>query len=184
VADNASQLSRVAATLQKLNLLVGNVVAWLTVAMVLVVSVIVIDRYWFASGSIRVQESVSFMHAAVFMLAAAWTLARGGHVRVDIFYSSMSPRGKAIVDITGTLLLLVPFCLFLIWTSWDYVATSWAIGESSLETGGLPFPFPAIMKSFIPLSAGLLLLQGIVMILFAIATLISPATSTAAGKNA
>jgi TRAP-type mannitol/chloroaromatic compound transport system permease small subunit len=139
--------------------------------MVVVTSIVVVDRYWFSAGSIRLQESISFMHAAVFMLAAAYTLAANGHVRVDIFYSRMNPRQRALVDLVGTVLLLLPFCIFLIWTSWDYVATSWAINESSRETGGLPFPFPAVLKSFIPVAALLLILQGLVMILESIQVL-------------
>jgi TRAP-type mannitol/chloroaromatic compound transport system permease small subunit len=139
--------------------------------MVVVTSIVVVDRYWFSAGSIRLQESISFMHAAVFMLAAAYTLAANGHVRVDIFYSRMNPQQRALVDLVGTVLLLLPFCIFLIWTSWDYVATSWAINESSRETGGLPFPFPAVLKSFIPVAALLLILQGLVMILESIQVL-------------
>jgi TRAP-type mannitol/chloroaromatic compound transport system permease small subunit len=104
------------------------------------------------------------MHAAVLLLAAAYTLASGDHVRVDIFYSKMSPLGKAWVDLIGTLILLAPFCIFLIWFSWDYVALAWQIRESSQEAGGLPFPFPALKKSFIPLAACLLLLQGVVIV--------------------
>jgi TRAP-type mannitol/chloroaromatic compound transport system permease small subunit len=105
------------------------------------------------------------------MLTAGYTLAAGGHVRVDIFYSEMSAKGQALVDLLGTLLLLLPFCGFLIWSSWDYVGISWEIREASQETGGLPFPFPAIMKSFIPLTGLLLILQGIVIILNSVATL-------------
>jgi TRAP-type mannitol/chloroaromatic compound transport system permease small subunit len=144
--------SRFAMRLEAVNRGIGHALAWLTLAMVIVTSIVVIQRYWFADGSIRLQESITFMHAAVFMLAAGYTLAAGDHVRVDIFYSSMSPRAKAWVDISGTLLLLMPFCGFLLWSSWDYVATSWLIEESSQE-------------SFIPLAAALLLLQGIVMLL-------------------
>ena len=157
--------SRFALRLEAVNRGIGHVLAWLTLAMVVVTSIVVIQRYWFADGSIRLQESITFMHAAVFMLAAGYTLAAGDHVRVDIFYSSMSPRAKAWVDISGTLLLLMPFCGFLLWSSWDYVATSWLIEESSQESSGLPYPFPAVLKSFIPLAAALLLLQGIVMLL-------------------
>jgi len=151
--------------LEAVNRGIGHVLAWLTLAMVIVTSIVVVQRYWFADGSIRLQESITFMHAAVFMLAAGYTLAAGDHVRVDIFYSSMGPRAKARVDIAGTLFLLMPFCGFLIWSSWDYVATSWLIEESSQESSGLPYPFPAVLKSFIPLAAVLLLLQGIVMLL-------------------
>jgi TRAP-type mannitol/chloroaromatic compound transport system permease small subunit len=161
----ATSLSRYTAWLRFINYCIGRTVAWLTFGMVIVTSVVVVERYWFSTGSIRLQESISFMHAAVFMLAAAYTLAANDHVRVDIFYSRMSPRKRAWVDLLGTVVLLFPFCLFLIWTSWDYVATSWAIGESSRETGGLPFPFPAVMKSFIPCAGLLLIVQGLAMIL-------------------
>lgn len=166
-------MTGLAPKLEAVSRFIGQAVAWLTVAMVILVSIIVLDRYWLSSGSIRMQETVTVMHAAVFMLAAAYTLATGGHVRVDIFYSSMSPRRKALVDITGTILLLMPFCVFLLWSGWDYVATSWVIQESSLETGGLPYPFPSVVKSFIPVTALLLLLQGIAMILKAIPKLSS-----------
>ena len=142
---------------------IGCLLAWLTVAMVVVTTIVVVERYWFETGSIRLQESVIYMHAAVLLLAAAYTLAAGDHVRVDIFYSRLSPAGKAWVDLIGTLLLLVPFCLFLIISSWDYVALSWQIREASQEAGGLPFPLPSLMKAFIPLAALLLLLQGIVI---------------------
>jgi len=157
--------SHFAERLRCINRYVGRTIAWLTFMMVVVTSIIVIERYWFSTGSIRLQESVSFMHAAVFMLAGAYTLAVNGHVRVDIFYSRMRPKKRALVDLLGTLILLLPFCIFLIWTSWDYVMTSWAIQESSRETGGLPFPFPAIQKSFIPVAALLLMLQGLAMVL-------------------
>ena len=157
--------------LERLNEWVGYAVAWLTVAMVIVTTTIVIERYWFSTGSIRLQESVTYMHAAVLMLAAAYTLTTGGHVRVDIIYSTLSQRGKAWVDLLGTCFLLMPICFLLIWYSWDYVAVSWQISESSQEANGLPFPFPALMKSFIPAAASLLLLQGVVIVSRSVAQL-------------
>lgn len=161
----AAERSPFALRLERINRLIGRTIAWLTLVMVLVTVVVVVQRYWFANGSIRLQESITFMHAAVFMLAAAYTLAAGDHVRVDIYYSTMQPRAKAIVDIAGTLCLLMPFCAFLIWSSWDYVGTSWQIEETSQESSGLPYPFPAVLKSFMPLAAALLFLQGIVILL-------------------
>jgi TRAP-type mannitol/chloroaromatic compound transport system permease small subunit len=154
-----------ASKLEFINRLIGRSISWLCLFMVLAISVIVIERYWMQSGSIRLQESVTFMHALVFMLAAAYTLAAGDHVRVDVFYGSMSPRAQAWVNLLGTLLLLLPFCVFLFWASWDYVALSWQLREASQEAGGLPFPFPPLLKSAIPLTAVLLLLQGCVMAL-------------------
>lgn len=175
--------SPVAVRLEAINRVIGHAVAWLTLAMVVITSIVVVERYWFENGSIRLQESITFMHAAVFMLAAGYTLAAGDHVRVDIFYSSMQPRAKARVDIAGTFLLLFPFCVFLIWSSWDYVATSWLIEESSQESSGLPYPFPAIVKSFIPLAAVLLFLQGIVMLLDSFRILASPSHKPGATKD-
>ncbi len=157
--------------LEQINRMAGRGIAWLCLAMVIVTSIVVIERYWFASGSIRMQESITFMHALVFMLAAAYTLAAGDHVRVDVFYGRMSARNKAWADLCGTLVLLLPFCVFLLWTSWDYASLSWQIREASQEAGGLPYPFPALLKSTIPLTAVLLILQGIAMTLRCIVTL-------------
>ena len=128
-------------------------------------TIVVSQRYFLDAGSIRLQESITFMHAAVFLLASAYTLAANDHVRVDIFYSRMNERHKALVNLFGTLILLLPFCSFMIWTSWDFVSMSWSVQEASQESGGLPYPFPAIMKSFIPIAAGLLIVQGLVMVL-------------------
>ncbi|WP_438883351.1 TRAP transporter small permease subunit, partial [Bacillus cereus group sp. Bce013] len=83
-------------------------IAWLVIIMMLVQFAIVIMRYWLGINSIVMQESVMYMHAAVFMLGAAWTLKRDGHVRVDIFYRRLSDRGRAWIDLMGTLLLLIP----------------------------------------------------------------------------
>ena len=153
---------------------IGLLIAWLTLALVIVTSIVVIQRYLFDAGSIRMQESITFMHAAIFMLAAAYTLAVNDHVRVDIFYSDMSARRQAIVNLLGTLFLLLPFCLFLLYSSWDFVSVSWAVREASQESGGLPFPFPGIMKSFIPLAAMLLIMQGCVIVLRSVTCLTTP----------
>jgi TRAP-type mannitol/chloroaromatic compound transport system permease small subunit len=162
---------RLAGKLENFIRFTGQLAALLSVVMVAITSVIVVGRYWFETGSISLQESVTFMHAALFMLAAAYTLAAGDHVRVDIFYGQMTAPRRALVDVLGTLLLLLPFCGFLIWSGWEYVEFSWRIREASQEAGGLPFPFPTIMKSFIPVAGLLLGLQGIVIILRSLVTL-------------
>jgi len=140
---------------------IGRSCAWLVLSMVLVTFVIVVLRYAFDSGWIWLQESVIWMHAAVFMLAAAYTLARDEHVRVDIFYRHFDRRKKALVDAIGTLIFLVPVSVFFIWSSWEYVSVSWQIRETSVEAGGLIFPLLPVMKAFIPVMSGLLLLQAI-----------------------
>jgi len=137
----------------------GKAVSWLTLLMVLLTFAIVVLRKFFDIGWIWMQESVTWMHAAVFMLAAAYTLKVDEHVRVDIFYTRLSARGQAIVNLLGALFLLLPLCFFIIWSSWDYVSESWRIREQSWQSGGLPMLY--LLKSLIPLTALLLALQGI-----------------------
>jgi len=150
--------------IEKFNSVVGQASAWLTLAMVLVTFVIVIMRYAFDLGWIWLQETVTLMHAAVFMLAAAYTLARDEHVRVDIFYKNLTVRGQAIVDALGTAFFLVPVMVFLIWSSSSYVAVAWRIKETSVEAGGLAYPWIPVLKTFIPVMAILLLLQAMVIL--------------------
>ena len=130
--------------------------------------VIVVLRYGFDLGWIALQESVLYLHACVFMLGAAFTFKDNGHVRVDIFYRNFSARNRALVDACGALLLLAPFTIFMVYTSWDYVAASWQIRETSAEAGGLIYPFPSLLKTLIPAMACMLLLQALIMFLGAV----------------
>ncbi len=164
-------LSHIAAGIDALNEGIGRLLAWLTLAMVLLTFLVVVLRYGFDLGWIAMQETVTYLHALVFMGAAAYTLKRDGHVRVDIFYSKFSTRGQTWVDLGGTLFLLIPICLLILIGSFDYVATSWTRLEGSFETGGLPLVF--VIKGFIPLFAGLLLLQAIARILHCLEVLLS-----------
>ena len=138
---------------------VGKLVSWLTLMMVLVTTLIVILRYLFDTGWVAMQESVLYMHALVFMLGAAYTFKHNGHVRVDIFYQRCPVKTKAWIDLLGTLFLLIPFAVFIIWSSWEYVASSWEIQESSRNSGGLPGVY--LLKSCILIMATLLILQSI-----------------------
>jgi len=155
----ASPLQRLADTCEAINEWLGRAVSWLSLLMVLVTFVIVVLRYAFDLGWIWLQESVTYMHAALFLIGAAYTLKHEGHVRVDIFYSRFSERGKAWVDLFGSLLLLMPVCLFIFIVSWDYVAQSWELHEGSQEAGGLNGVY--LLKSLILMLAGLLVLQGL-----------------------
>ena len=130
-----ARLQAIADRLDRLAEASGRVIAWLTLGMVLITFTVVILRYLFESGSIALQESVSYLHAMVFMLAAAYTLKHDGHVRVDIFYQRFTARGRAWVDLLGTLLLLFPVCLFIFFSSLGYVAASWSLLEGSREAG-------------------------------------------------
>jgi TRAP-type mannitol/chloroaromatic compound transport system permease small subunit len=155
---------KLADLIDRFNTAVGRICAWLTLLMVCVTFTIVIMRYVFDTGWIWLQESVNWMHACVFMLAAAYTLARDEHVRVDIFYKDLGPKRQAIVNAAGTILFLIPISLLLILSSWEYVAIAWKIKESSVEAGGLPYPWVPILKTFIPAMSVMLLLQGIALL--------------------
>ena len=142
---------------------IGRLVAWLTLAMVLVQFIVVVQRYVFGVGSILMQESVTYMHALVFMVGAGYTLLHEGHVRVDVIYREASWRFKAWVDMLGALLLLLPVCAVIFIWSWGYVANAWAVLEGSKETSGLPGIY--LLKTVILVFAGLVGLQGLSMLL-------------------
>jgi TRAP-type mannitol/chloroaromatic compound transport system permease small subunit len=163
------RLDRLADRIDRLSTVVGRAVMWCLLFMVLAEFALVLMRYVLGVGSIWLQESVLYAHAALFMLAAAWTLSADGHVRVDILYADASPRAKALVDLLGALLLLLPFALTLLVLSWGYAGRSWRILEGSRETSGMPAVF--LLKSLIPLFAMLLALQGVAQALRAALTL-------------
>lgn len=140
----------------------GRALAWLTLLLVLVTVTVVAIRYLLGAGSIALQESAAYLHSSIFLLGAAYTLKRGGHVRVDIFYRRLSERGRAWVDALGTLVFLLPLCAYIAASSWGYVSASWRIGEGSSD-GGLPFIY--LLKSLLPAMALLLALQGLAELL-------------------
>lgn len=156
---------RIVTIIDAVNRVTGKAVAWLTLAMVLVTSLVVAMRYLFGFGFIWLQESVTFMHAVVFMLGAAYTLQRDEHVRVDIFYRNMSDRRRALVDVFGVLLFVFPLCGFILYESFDYVVASWSVREVSLNAGGLPYPFVPLVKSALLAMPIAVALQGVAMLL-------------------
>ena len=156
-------MSDFAKRLGLINEWIGHGVAWLTLLMVIITFTVVVLRYGFDLGSIAMQESIIYLHALNFMLGAAFTLKHDAHVRVDIFYQKMGPRGRAWVDLLGTLLLLLPVCGFIFWSSWDYVADAWAVLESSGDAGGLPLVY--LLKSILLVMPSLLMVQGAVIVM-------------------
>ena len=152
----------------------GRSVSWLSLLMVTVTFGIVVFRYGFNLTWVSVQESVIYLHAMVFLLAAGWTLSEDGHVRVDIIYAARSERYRAWVNLLGSCLFLLPLCVFTFAVAWDYVASSWALKESSREAGGLDAVY--LLKSLILLGPLLLFLQGLVLIRDSWVCLRSPAT--------
>lgn len=162
-------LIRIARLIDRFNDFVGRAVSWLTLVMVLVTVVIVVLRYGFDTGFIWMQESVRFMHTFVFLLCASYTLLHNEHVRVDVFYNTMSERGKAKVDIFGSLFFLIPVCFIIILFSWNYVLNSWAEWEGSLEERGLHAVY--LLKACIWIFAASMIAQALSRVIHAIAIL-------------
>ena len=140
------------------NEIAGRIAACLSVALVLVVAGLVAARYFLDLGSIAVQEAVLWLHGALFLLALGYAFKHQAHVRVDVFSQRWSSRTRARVECAGIALLLVPLCVFTLWISYDYVAASWGQREGS-NSAGLPGWY--LVKTLIPLSSALLLLQAL-----------------------
>lgn len=155
--------------LDRISIATGRAASWLTLAMVLGTFVIVVFRYAFDTGLIWLQEAVTWMHAMVFMLGAAYTLQREQHVRVDIFYRRMSERRQAIVNLLGVVVFVVPLCVFFVIESVDYVSASWGSREVSRNAGGLPYPFVPLLKSALLLMPVAVFLQSLSLALRSIA---------------
>ncbi len=155
------KLARFVRFADRLNETVGRGVSWLTIAMVLVTFLVVVLRYVFAIGWVGLQESYVWMHGAVFMIGAAYTLLHNGHVRVDIFYRPAGPRYKAWVDLLGTVFLLMPMLGLVAWFAAPYVLESWSRLEESREAGGLPGLF--LLKSVILCFCALMVVQGLAL---------------------
>ena len=145
--------------IDRVNLIIGRSAIWLSIAMVLVQFIVVVMRYAFGIGSILMQEAIVYMHAVLFMMAAADTLLAEAHVRVDIFYARLPAARKALIDLFGNALLVLPFCVLLFLVSIDYVRLSWSVLEGSRETSGIPAVF--LLKSVILVFAVQLALQAV-----------------------
>ncbi len=155
-------VARAVRAIDFVNGIVGRIVAWLTLATVLICGAVVVLRYAAGIGFIWLQELYIWTHAMTFLLAAGFAYLLNAHVRVDIFYAKMSPRGRAWVDLFGVIFLLMPWLALVGWSGWTYVAYSWATNEVSVQSDGMPAVF--VLKSAILGFVFLLGLQGIAWI--------------------
>ena len=157
----------------------GRAVSWCSLLLVLVTFVVVVLRYAFDTGSIALQESSTYLHAALFLIGMAYTLQHDAHVRVDILYARFSASTKAWVNLCGALFMLLPFMLFISWISWEYILDSWSVLEGSREAGGLPAVF--LLKSLILVMTTLLSLQALALVGRNIQTILNPPGEKEAG---
>lgn len=154
-----SILSAISSLIEAIIEWAGKIVAWLTLFMLLAVVLVLILRHGFDLSAIPLKESVTYMHALVFMVGAAYTLKHNEHVRVDVFYQKFSPRKKAWVEILGFLFLLTPVCWFIYHYSYQTVAFNWALETGSNDPGGIPYLY-ALMGLLLVLPVSLFL-QGL-----------------------
>ena len=151
-------LDAISKKIDSLNDIIGRGVAWLTLLMVLTQFFVVIFRYVFSVSFIPMQESIWYLNGIIFMLGAGYTLLHNEHVRVDVFYRDAKPKNKALVDLLGSVLYLIPICVLIFYYSFDYVMNSWAVFEGSTETNGLDAKY--LLKTVIWAFALLMSLQG------------------------
>ena len=146
----------------KLSGAAGWLAGWLCILMIVIVFTDVIARYGFDSGSIAMQEMEWHLFAAVFLLGAAYTMREDANVRVDVFYAKMSARRKAIIDILGSVVFVIPRCSLILLSSYDPVIYSYQIQEVSNDPGGLHYRFA--FKALLPIGYFLVMLQSLAVI--------------------
>lgn len=167
------RMSRLSRWVDGFNEQLGRTIRWLVLAVVLIGAGNAVARYagrWFGMNltSNLWLELQWYLFSLVFLLGGAYTLHHNSHVRVDVFYSRLGPRGRAWTGLLGTVVFLIPFCLLMIITSWPAVRSSWVIQEMSPDPGGLP-RFP--IKTAIPIAFFLLLAQGCAELVHQVRTL-------------
>ena len=138
---------------------IGRIGSWCSLLMVMAMLLVVVLRYGFQIGSISLQESITYLNCIIFTSGVAYTLKEDAHVRVDVMYSKLRIKSKALVDLLGTVVFLGLTAGFILWTSWDYVSVSWRIREGSAESSGLPYVY--VLKTSILLIPVMLLMQGL-----------------------
>ncbi|MGR3572757.1 TRAP transporter small permease subunit [Brevirhabdus sp.] len=156
-------LAAIVRIIAAVNTAVGRLVSWLALAIVVVCFTVVVQRYVFAVSFVWMQDLYIWLNGAMFTAVAGFALLRDDHVRVDIFYRPASPRRKAVVDLIGVLLFLLPFTFVVYVYSMPFVRRSWSYAEGSANVGGMPGLF--VLKSFILLFVGLVALQGVAIAL-------------------
>ena len=173
------------AVIDRLNDAIGGAIRWLVLVMVLIGAASAVVRYFSRGLGLTLNltpatEVQWYLFSVVFLLGAAYALRHDVHVRVDVIYERLSGRGRAWIDLIGTVLFLVPFCVLMLWVSFPAVRSSWAIRETSPDPGGLP-RYP--IKALILVSFALLLLQAISQAVIAVAVIRSGGARDAEGRR-
>ena len=159
VLDTMNYLTKLCRLIDAINEWIGRGVSWVTLGLVVVVFVDVVMRYLFNTSFVFIQELEWHLFAFIFLIGAGYTLLHDGHVRVDIIYQRLGFKGRAWINLIGVLFFLLPGCILVIVTSWQFVYDAWSVMEGSPDPGGIPYRF--IVKGTITVGFFLLCLQGI-----------------------
>ena len=151
-------LLQFSALIDALNEKIGVICNWLVLLACVVSAGNAMVRYAYDTSSNAWLEVQWYMFAVIVMFGASYTLKRNEHVRVDLFYMTLSRRGQLWVDILGTLIFLLPTCAILAWLSWPFFMQSFNVYEHSSNAGGL-LRWP--IKLVLPLGFALVALQGL-----------------------
>lgn len=159
--DKLQALALLVRTISGVNRVVGEVLSWLALGCVLVCFGVVVQRYAFSTSTLWMQDLYVWLGGAMFTGVAGFALMRDDHVRVDIFYRPAPVRRKAIADLIGVVLFLLPFIYVVYTYTSPAVLRSWSYYEGSGNIGGMPGLF--VLKSFILVFCLLVGLQGLAM---------------------
>ena len=154
---------RLSRAIDRANNRIGRWTSWLCLLMVLVTAYNAAVRYIGAYFGFRLSSNLNlelqwYLFSLLFLLGSAAALCKGEHVRVDILYSRLSAKGRAWIDLLGTIVLMIPFSAVTLWLSWPSIRNSWAVREISSDPGGLP-RYP--IRTFILICFLLLIVQGV-----------------------
>ena len=155
-------LLTLARAIDALNERVGRITIWLVLVATLISVGNALARYVLSDSSNAWLEIQWYLFGATFLLGAGYTLKHNGHVRIDIVYGRLGPRGQAWIDLLGGLFFLLPLAGLMAWLAWPIFAESWRTLEHSSDSGGL-LRWP--VKLLLPLGFSLLALQGVAEII-------------------
>ena len=174
-------LQRISAAIDRLNDRIGSAIQWLALVMVVIGAFNAIARYADQYTGMSLSSNAYldlqwYFFSLIFLMGSAYGLNHDYHVRVDVMYARLGRRARAWIDLTGSVLFLVPFAVLMFWISWGWVVRSWTILETSADPGGLP-RYP--IKTVVLVSFLLLLLQALSQVVKNAAILAEPVGGSA-----
>jgi len=159
----AKTLLNISSRLESILVGIGKLGAWLSLPLIAIIMFDIISRKFFVLGSTKLQEMEWHLHAALFLLALGYAYLKNSHVRIEVIRESFSTKLKAILEVIGVLLFILPYTGLIVWFGIDFVSRSYGMNEVSAALTGLSHRW--IMKSFVPMGMAFLWLAGISVLL-------------------